>query len=110
MDKTIIQLDKLRKKLGSPLLINSTYRNKAYNKCIGGAPKSVHMKFNAIDFKSNIIAPREVARILRLRRDKGHFKGGIGVYNTFVHIDTRGTNANFKGATTPQSDFDYVFG
>lgn len=28
-------------------------------------------------------------------RDKRAFVGGIGVYQTFVHVDTRGYNANF---------------
>lgn len=28
-------------------------------------------------------------------RDAGAFTGGIGVYQSFVHVDTRGKNANF---------------
>ena len=110
MDATIVELDNFRDQLGSALYINSAYRNKDYNKCVKGAEGSLHMEFKAIDFKSNTITPRDVARGLRFRRDSGHFKGGIGIYNTFVHIDTRGENRNFKGDTTPMSDYNYVFG
>lgn len=109
MDATILELDALREQIGSPLFINSGYRNFDYNQCVGGASKSFHKQFKAIDFRSNTITPREVARTLRLRRDQGTFKGGIGIYNSFVHIDTRGENRSFKGRTTPMSDFEYVF-
>ena len=109
MDATVAELDKLRTELGTQLFINSTYRNDAYNRCVKGATNSKHKDFNAIDFRSNSLAPREVARALKLRRDAGHFVGGIGIYNTFVHIDTRDVNKNFKGDTTPMADFNYVF-
>lgn len=110
MDATIIELDAFRTEISSPLFVNSAFRNRDYNKCVLGASQSLHMSFRAIDFRSNIIAARDLARSLRIRRDDGYFQGGIGIYNTFVHIDTRGENKNFKGKNTPMSDFDYVFG
>ena len=36
----------------------------------------------------------EVARRLRNER---FFRGGIGLYPTFIHVDTRGYNANWRG-------------
>lgn len=110
MEQTIVVLEKFRVHLGVPMRINSAFRNQPYNKCVGGRSGSLHKNFNAIDFTTSAMDPRELALNLRKFRDDDEFVGGIGVYNTFVHIDTRGENKNFKGKTTPQADFDYVFG
>lgn len=90
-------LDAVREKLNSPIRTLSVYRSPAYNACIpGAAGGSVHMKFMAVDFKcEDGKGPVHWAKILKRMRDSGMFKGGIGVYSTFVHVDTRGTNANF---------------
>lgn len=89
-------LDELRARLGKPGVITNAYRAPAYNACIGGAKASLHMQFNAVDFKISGIAPKDVAWALRrMRDDEGRFKGGIGLYNTFVHLDTRGVNRTF---------------
>ena len=39
----------------------------------------------------------EVERLMEKIRSDGVFRGGIGTYNTFVHVDTRGENANWTG-------------
>jgi hypothetical protein len=39
--------------------------------------------------------PSVVATMIRRYRDKGHFRGGIGRYRTFTHIDTRGENIDW---------------
>jgi hypothetical protein len=90
-------LDALRKALGAPIQTLSVYRSPAYNACISGsASNSLHMKFMAVDFSSSDgKSPVHWARQLKAMRDAGVFKGGIGVYQSFVHVDTRGTNANF---------------
>jgi len=94
--KTAQVLDHLRDRLGKPIAITNAYRAPAYNACIGGATSSQHMKFLALDFKvSGMVAP-DVAQALRwLRDEEGFFKGGIGRYNGFTHVDTRGTNATW---------------
>ena len=109
MEPTILALEKFRLQVGAPMRISSAYRNEAYNSCINGASNSLHKKFNASDFSAPSMGARDLAKALRLFRDDGEFKGGIGVYNTFVHIDTRGNNAGWKGSSTPQSDYDFVF-
>jgi hypothetical protein len=90
-------LDALRNALGAPIQTLSVYRSPAYNACISGsASNSLHMKFMAVDFSSSDgKSPVHWARQLKAMRDAGVFKGGIGVYQSFVHVDTRGTNANF---------------
>jgi uncharacterized protein YcbK (DUF882 family) len=58
------------------------------------------MRFNAIDFTCFEGTPEIWRRVAdRLRSSEKPFVGGIGVYPTrrFVHIDTRGKAANWKG-------------
>lgn len=95
---TIRMLDKLRLTLGAPIRTISVYRSPAYNQAIGGATHSQHMKFTAIDFvvQSNS-SPSDWASTLRQFRQAGLFSGGIGTYKTFVHIDSRGTDADWNG-------------
>lgn len=95
--KNIVKLalvwDQVREIVDFPITMNSVYRNELYNKLVGGASASQHMQGTAGDGsgKSNV-AIFEAAHHLR---DKGVFKGGIGIYNTFVHIDVRGQNADW---------------
>jgi uncharacterized protein YcbK (DUF882 family) len=93
---TLKVVDDLRAHFGRPIVILSSYRSPAYNAAINGAAsKSYHMRFNALDIAVSGVQPPEVFRILKGWRDKGRFKGGLGLYSTFVHIDTRGTNATW---------------
>ena len=103
---TITVLDHLRATLGKSIVISNAYRNNPYNRCVGGASASQHKRFNAIDFVTRDLSPLDVALALMSIRNSGRFLGGIGVYNTFVHIDTRGVNREFKGKKTPQSHLD----
>lgn len=92
-------LDHLRDRLGKPIVITSGYRAPPYNACIGGATSSQHMRFTALDFQVRGMAAPDVAQALRWLRDKeALFSGGIGRYNSFTHVDTRGTNATWPNA------------
>lgn len=89
-------LDHLRDRLGKPIAITNAYRAPGYNRCIGGAKASQHMKFTALDFKVRGMKAPDVAAALRMLRDRENlFVGGIGRYNSFTHVDTRGTNATW---------------
>ena len=108
MAKTAQALDAFRARLGKPIAITNAYRGPAYNACIGGARSSQHMKFCALDFKVSGMAAPDVAMALRIMRDReGLFLGGIGRYNSFTHVDTRGSNATwppaFRDARVPAS-------
>ncbi|HEV2555001.1 MAG TPA: glycoside hydrolase family protein [Bosea sp. (in: a-proteobacteria)] len=93
---TIQVLDKLRDQFMAPIRTLSVYRSENYNRAIGGETNSLHKRFNAIDFyvQSNS-SPSSWAGVLRDMRDRGDFKGGIGTYGSFVHLDTRGSNADW---------------
>ena len=86
---TIQVLDAVRRDLGYPLHINSCFRNPQYNKDIGGATKSMHMKFNAIDFSAKRGSPEEWFAAVINQRSNGMEVGGVGLYDSFVHVDTR---------------------
>jgi uncharacterized protein YcbK (DUF882 family) len=107
--ETIIVLDEIRHQVGSSLIITSSYRSPEYNTAVGGAKFSQHLIFNAIDLQSKggKVRPAQIAFIARrIRSEKQQFvnpitkkrftfKGGVGLYATFVHIDTRGHNADW---------------
>ena len=101
--KTAAVLDRFRHEFGAPVILDSTYRRRAYNIAVGGAPGSFHLEFRAIDF--HCVGPKRgtpeqwARRLEDLRgveitlpgnRDRFHFAGGVGLYPTFVHVDTRG--------------------
>ena len=92
---TLRILDKLRSHLGKPVLILSAYRSPSYNRAVGGATHSRHLAFDAVDFWVPGVAPSDVSRVLMDWRNAGQFKGGIGTYPGFVHLDSRGTNATW---------------
>jgi hypothetical protein len=101
----LVVLDEVRERLGKPITLTSTYRSPAYNQAVGGARFSQHLVFNATDIQAKGAKPAEVAELAKGLRGKKFknpltgkpftFKGGIGRYATFVHIDTRGHNADW---------------
>lgn len=97
MPATLFVADEIRERLGKPLnLITSAYRNPAYNKACGGASQSWHTRNTALDLVYEGGAKDAYAIACELR-DEGFFQGGIGLYRTFIHIDTRGKNATWRG-------------
>lgn len=85
--------DLARAEYGGPIQVLSGYRNKAYNSAIGGARSSQHKEFTALDLGCK--RPDKLYNILLSFRLAGVFKGGIGKYPSFVHLDTRGENATW---------------
>jgi hypothetical protein len=84
--------DEARHRLGKPLRITSAFRNVAYNKAIQGAAGSWHTQGCALDLSGS---PATVHRILTEMRREGFFRGGIGRYKTFTHVDVRGRNTDW---------------
>lgn len=75
--------------------IVSAYRCPVYNAhCEGAKAGSWHQANVAVDVKFPVRAS-VVTATARDLRDRGLFKGGVGGYGTFTHIDTRGTNVNW---------------
>ncbi len=84
------QLQILRDYLKEPVRINSAYRHANYNKRIGGAPDSMHVRAMAADITVKSKTPKQVkATIERLIKLKKLKFGGIGLYPGFVHVDIR---------------------
>jgi hypothetical protein len=88
-------VDQLRDICQSRIAITSAYRSPAYNRAIGGANESWHTRFLAADLIPLDITPKQLHWFASEFRAAGNFKGGIGLYRTFVHIDVRGRNANW---------------
>jgi uncharacterized protein YcbK (DUF882 family) len=92
---TVVIADQAREIYGHPIRINSAYRSPKYNKAVGGSSASTHMQFQALDLGCK--EPHRLYTILIELRRAGLFKGGIGIYHSFVHLDTRGHNATWRG-------------
>lgn len=95
--QTLKVADEIREKLGKPLVhINSAYRTPEYNAvCSGSATRSYHMQNCALDLVFDTGSGPAVEMAKKLR-GSGFFKGGIGTYSSFIHVDTRGENATWE--------------
>lgn len=72
----------------------SAYRTPAYNSYCGGRSRSWHQANVAVDIKGPVSAYR-FTKTARQLRDEGLFRGGVGGYSGFTHIDARGQNINW---------------
>ena len=98
--KNIIELAEnlqvLRDTVGRLDLTNA-YRCKYHNADVGGSINSQHLKGKAADIKSKTLSPNEIAvRTNDLMKNESFKLGGIGIYNTFTHVDIRGTRARWS--------------
>jgi len=87
---TLAQADALRDFFGAPLKVLSGYRSPAYNKAIGGAPASFHMRFMALDLAPVRGGAAEIQRLhncTMILIKKGILTGGVKRYSWGVHID-----------------------
>lgn len=90
------QLQILRDELNEPIHINSAYRHKEYNKKIGGKKNSYHIKAMAADITVKSKTPKQLAAIVERLISQGKIKiGGMGIYKSFIHVDTRKNTARW---------------
>ena len=83
-------LDKVREAIGQPLIVSSGYRCPIHNDDVGGVINSQHCIGNAADVYAEGVTPLKLAA---LAEDAG--ADGIGIYDDFCHIDTRGSFARW---------------
>lgn len=88
----IAVLQDARDYFGEPLIVNSGARCPAHNKAVGGADNSQHLIGRAADIIT------EHPRMLYDYLDQKYPKTlGLGLYPTFVHIDSRRQRARWHG-------------
>jgi uncharacterized protein YcbK (DUF882 family) len=88
----ITHLERIRNHFNAPVIINSGYRCAPHNRRVGGARSSRHLQGQAADIVVKGVKPREVAKYAESIGVKG-----IGLYDTFVHIDTRSSKSFWRG-------------
>ncbi len=74
----------MRNYFGKPVSVNSAYRTEPYNRKVGGASMSKHLYGMAADIRIEGVAPVTAAAYA-----EGIGVKGIGLYSSFLHVDTR---------------------
>lgn len=87
-------LQKIRDHFAKPVIITSAYRNDTYNKKVGGADYSQHKYGTAADIYISGVSPATIAAYVETIMPN---TGGIGIYNSFVHVDVRAARARWNG-------------
>lgn len=90
-------LENIRVHFGAAVHIHSGYRTVSFNASLpGSSKKSQHCNGLAADIKVEGHTPKEVYDyVCGLLGDHG----GVGIYNTFVHVDVRADKSRFDYRT-----------
>ena len=92
--RLVMVLQSLRSHFCAAVTIDSGYRTPQYNARVGGVTDSQHCYGTAADIVVRGKTPAQVAAYARqLMPDWG----GVGVYDSFCHIDVREAKADWKG-------------
>lgn len=87
-------LQKIRAHFGKAVTITSAYRTPTHNKNVGGTTYSQHLYGRAADIKVSGVSPSKVSAYAE---ELLSGKGGVGIYNTFTHIDVRTSKSRWIG-------------
>ena len=79
--------------IGKLVTITSAYRTPPHNFREGGTTYSQHLYGKAADIKISGVTPKKVADYAETLLPEG----GIGIYNTFTHIDVRPVKSRWQG-------------
>lgn len=85
-------LDDIRDHFNVGVIINSGCRCPAHNAAEGGKPDSQHIQGTAADIKTRSVTPKQIHEYLTTKYPDRY---GIGLYPTWVHIDTRAVKARW---------------
>ena len=84
MNPTLIQsLNRIRQELGKPIKVTSGFRCVDHNAAVGCVPDSTHRTGYAAD-----IVCDDMEKLKELIEAEKEIKG-IGIANTFIHVDVR---------------------
>lgn len=90
-------LELARQHFGKVIKINSGYRTVAYNSMLkNSSPNSQHTHGNAADIVVSGVKPIDVYNYFNSNYPDTY---GVGIYNTFVHIDVRPSKARWDYRT-----------
>lgn len=101
------ELEIIREYFNKPMIINSGFRTDSYNKKVGGAKNSYHIKGRAFDVHIDNVAPMAIAEYAERIGIKG-----IIVYpkQGFTHLDSRESKYYSRdGGKTTCSTFNNYF-
>ena len=87
-------LEQMRHEAGFPIVVNSGYRCPSHNRSVGGTQNSWHLLF-ATDIRPESPGEDSLRTLYRLAL-KMDF-GGIGLYDTFLHLDLRPEKVRWRG-------------
>lgn len=87
-------LQKIRAHFGKAVTITSAYRTPTHNKNVGGTTYSQHLYGKAADISIRGVSPSKVSAYAE---ELLSGKGGVGIYNTFTHIDVRTSKSRWIG-------------
>lgn len=85
-DALVELLETIRAAAGGAVTINSGYRSPEHNAAVGGVSSSQHLYGRAADIVVAGASPLLLGQIAEYYLDR---RGGIGVYQTFTHVDIR---------------------
>ena len=96
MSQSLVDLlENVRTHYGKPVHINSGYRTVSYNAGLkNSSPKSQHCNGLACDFWVEGVAPAEVYKYCESLLGN---HGGLGLYDSFVHMDVRAAKSRWRG-------------
>ncbi len=95
IDKELVKiLEQVRRHFNRPVRVTSGYRTKAHNLRVGGEPDSMHLLGIAADIKVDKVKPTEIYEYLD---NQYPYTLGLGIYDSWVHVDTRFTKARWEG-------------
>lgn len=92
----------LQRRFGRDLVVTSGYRDPEYNRRVGGARRSRHMRGDALDISTAGMSLREKQRLVNMASEVGFT--GIGIYGDSIHLDMgnrRAWGPNRKAGSVP---------
>jgi len=98
----VTKLEQLRSLFNKPIHIISGYRCAKHNKACGGVTKSQHLTCSAADIRIEGVDPSRLAK-----RAHAVFRA-IGIYDSFVHVDTRTIRAFWDHRTPKETKEDVI--
>jgi len=100
IEKLANQLQYTRDFIELPINITNAYRCRSHNKAVGGVSNSQHILGKAADLQVKGISPDELHKVLDTLAEYNHvMQGGLGLYDSFVHYDIRGTRTRWDKTT-----------